>query len=135
MKRAHADSWFSSGVNAVKIKQETIAGTVFRITPNERLDAVTASALEGFLKAELEAGHVRLLLDLSEVTYLSSSGLRALLHIRRQAQAAGGDLVLAEMSPRVREVFEMIGFTDLFQVFDRAEDARAVLAQTQADRR
>jgi anti-sigma B factor antagonist len=60
--------------------------------------------------------------------------LRALLRIRRQAQAAGGDLMLTEMSPRVREVFEMIGFDDLFQVFDRSEEALTAFAQTKADR-
>jgi anti-sigma B factor antagonist len=118
----------------VKIVRATAGEEAYRITPSDRLDAVTASALEAFLQNELLAGHTHLLLDLSKVTYLSSSGLRALLRTRRQAQAAGGDLVLIEMSLRAREVFEMIGFTDLFQVFDRAEDALAVFAQGKAAR-
>jgi anti-anti-sigma factor len=120
--------------NAVKIAQQPAGESVYRITPSDRLDAVTASVLEAFLQTELQSGHSQLVLDLGEVTYLSSSGLRALLRIRRQAQAVGGDLVLAEMGPRVREIFEMIGFTDLFQVFDRVEEAQAALLQAKANR-
>ena len=130
---ADGQSTFKRG-HAVKIVQEIAGGKVYRITPSDRLDAVTASALEAFLQGELQAGHTHLLLDLSEVTYLSSSGLRALLRTRRQAQAAGGDLVLIEMGLRVREIFEMIGFTDLFQVFDSAEEALIAFAQAKADR-
>ncbi len=86
-------------------------------------------ALEESLQAELSAGHSELILDLSEVSYLSSSGLRALLRARRQAQAAGGDLVLADMSARAHEIFEMIGFTNLFRVFEHVAEAVAALTQ------
>lgn len=118
----------------MKIIQETTGEDIYRIIPSDRLDAVTASALESFLQTELQAAHTRLILDLSEVTYLSSSGLRAMLRARRQAQAAGGDLVLANMGLRVREIFEMIGFTDLFRVFDRTADAVAAFAESKTDR-
>jgi anti-anti-sigma factor len=106
------------------------SGAVYRIVPDGRLDAVTVPALEALLQAELSAGHIQLVIDLGEVTYLSSSGLRALLRARRQTQAAGGDLVLAAMNSRVYEIFEMIGFTNLFRVFERSADAVAALAQS-----
>jgi len=114
----------------VRILQETTGHDreVYRIVPSGRLDAVTVPALEESLQAELSADHSELILDLSEVSYLSSSGLRALLRARRQAQAAGGDLVLAAMSVRAHEIFEMIGFTNLFRVFDQI--AEAVVALT-----
>jgi anti-anti-sigma factor len=51
--------------------------------------------------------------------------LRALLRARKAAQAGGGDVVLCDMKPRVREVFEMIGFTSLFRVFDGPAEAAA----------
>ncbi len=107
----------------MKIDRQLVGTSIYQIIPNDRLDAVTAVELEAFLQSELYAQHINLILDLSQVTYLSSSGLRALLRIRRQAQSVGGDLVLAEMAPRVREVFDMIGFTDLFRVYDRSADA------------
>ena len=107
----------------MNIHQEALANQVYRIAPDGRLDAVTVPALEAVLNEHLEAQRIQLVLDLSATTYLSSSGLRALLHARKQAQAAGGDVVLCCMSHRVREVFEMIGFTSLFRVFDRAAEA------------
>jgi anti-anti-sigma factor len=119
----------------VKIVQEVIdvaGGKVYDIAPEGRLDAVTVPALETALQDQLGGGHVQIVLDLSGVTYLSSSGLRAMLHARRQAQAGGGDVLLSGMTPRVREIFEMIGFNSLFHVFDHVADAAAAFAKSAA---
>ncbi len=102
---------------------------VERVAPQGRLDAVTVPALETALNDCLSQGRVYLVVDLSAVNYISSSGLRVLLTARRKAQEAGGDVVLCGMSARVREVFEMIGFDKLFRVFERADEAAADLAR------
>ncbi len=112
----------------MNIHLEQLADGVYGIGPQGRLDAVTVPALEAAFDEQLQAGHVQIVLDLTDVTYLSSSGLRALLRARKAAQAGGGDVVLCGMTPRVREVFEMIGFTSLFQVYGAAADAAAHLA-------
>ena len=109
----------------MNIHFEARADQVYSIEPQGRLDAVTVPALETVLNEHLTAGHVRLVLDMTGVTYLSSSGLRAMLRARKLAQAGGGDVVLCGMTPRVREIFEMIGFTSLFKVFDDAAAAAA----------
>ena len=112
----------------MEIVQEVIGDgehPVVRIAPQGRLDAVTVPSLETVLQEHLDAGHVQLVVDLSGVSYLSSSGLRALLRARRQAQSGKGDVVLSSMTPRVREIFDMVGFTTLFNVFDSAADAAA----------
>ncbi len=116
----------------MNILQEPLSHQVVRIVPQGRLDAVTVPSLEAALEDRLAAGTVRLLVDLSEVNYISSSGLRVLLSVRRKAQAGGGDVMLCGMSPRVREVFEMIGFDQLFRVFAQADEAAAALANTAA---
>ena len=77
----------------------------------------------------LAAGHIRLVIDLANVTYISSSGLRALLRARRQAQAGGGDVALCDMSARVTEVFDMIGFNNLFRIYPHATDAAVALTK------
>ncbi len=109
----------------MNIRFEARADQVYCIEPQGRLDAVTVPALEAVLDQHLAASHVRLVLDMAGVAYLSSSGLRALLRARKAAQAGGGDVVLCNMRPRVREVFEMIGFTSLFRVFDGVAEAAA----------
>ena len=114
----------------MNIGQGALNETVYRVAPQGRLDAVTVPEFETVLDQSLAAGHLRLVVDLVDVTYVSSSGLRALLRARRQAQAGGGDVVLCDMNPRVREVFEMIGFTSLFRIFSHADEAAAALTKT-----
>ncbi len=113
----------------MNVLQETLPGQVYRIAPQGRLDAVTVPALETAIDEQLNAHHFRLIIDLSEVAYMSSSGLRALLRARRQAQAGSGDVVLCAMNERVTEVFEMIGFNNLFRIFATAAEATAALAK------
>jgi anti-anti-sigma factor len=61
--------------------------------------------------------------DFGDVTYISSSGLRALLTARRLAKSQGGDVMLCRLSPRVYEIFEMVGFTQVFGIYDSVEAA------------
>jgi anti-anti-sigma factor len=114
----------------VNVLQETLPGQVYRVAPQGRLDAVTVPALETAIDEQLAARHFRLIIDLSEVGYMSSSGLRALLRARRQAQAGGGDVVLCAMNERVTEVFEMIGFNNLFKIYATPAAAATALTQT-----
>jgi anti-anti-sigma factor len=110
------------------IEQEALPGQVYRLAPHGRLDAVTVQPLEAVFDQYLAAGHFRLIIDLTHVTYISSSGLRALLRVRRQTQIGGGDVVLCAMNERVAEIFEMIGFNKLFRIFPDAAAAAAALA-------
>ena len=56
------------------------------------------------------------MLDCSEMTYISSSGLRIFLTIRKAAAAAGGRVVVEGLSPEIRQVFMMTGFLQLFEI-------------------
>ncbi len=116
----------------MNILQEALSDQVYRIAPHGRMDAVTVPSFEAVIDEYLTAGHVRLVIDLAEVTYISSSGLRALLRARRQAQAGGGDVALCDMSERVTEVFDMIGFNNLFRIFPHATEAAVALAKVAA---
>ena len=106
-----------------RIVQEPLGDDVYRIAPEGRLDAVTVPAFEAMLTEHLNAGRSRLVIDLSGVTYISSSGLRALLSVRRRARSDGGDVVLCNMLPRVREIFEMVGFVSLFRIAPSVQEA------------
>jgi anti-anti-sigma factor len=116
----------------VNIVQEALSDQVYRIAPQGRLDAVTVPSLEAVIDEHLAAGHIQLVIDLAGVTYISSSGLRALLRARRQTQSRGGDVVLCDMSVRVTEVFDMIGFNNLFQIFPHATAAAVALKKVAA---
>jgi anti-sigma B factor antagonist len=62
---------------------------------------------------------------LSQVGYMSSAGLRALLAALKEARQQKGDFRLAAVQDNVRQVLEMSGFTGIFQVFATVEEAVA----------
>jgi serine/threonine-protein kinase RsbW len=90
-----------------------------------RVDAVTAPQLNKTVHAQIASGARFVLLDLSDVTFLSSSGLRSLLLIRKELMTLGGELRLAGLQPQVHEVFALTGFTQVFAIHVTAEEARA----------
>jgi anti-sigma B factor antagonist len=57
-----------------------------------------------------------LILDCSDLTYISSSGLRIFLTLRKAAAAAGGKVIIEGLSNEIRQVFMMTGFLQLFEI-------------------
>jgi anti-anti-sigma factor len=99
-------------------------------TPQGRLDALTVPQFEKVLREHLDQGTNKLVVDFGDVTYISSSGLRALLTARRLAKSQGGDVKLCRLSPRVYEIFEMVGFTQVFGIYDSVESAQNAFTST-----
>ena len=61
--------------------------------------------------------------ELSVVEYISSSGLRVMLSSLKKLNQLDGTLKLSSLQPYVLEVFEIAGFTQLFEIYDSAEEA------------
>jgi serine/threonine-protein kinase RsbW len=97
-----------------------------------RLDAVSTQAAIARVYAAISAGALYVLLDMSQVTFLSSSGLRALLLVRRELLAQNGELRLCELKPQVREVFVLTGFTQVFAIHSTREEALRAFGQGKA---
>jgi anti-sigma B factor antagonist len=81
-----------------------------------RVDAETSETLEKAFLARIESGVLFLAIDLSEVSYISSAGLRAFLVALKSLQKKGGEVSLINPQPNVLEVLEMSGFTTLFPI-------------------
>lgn len=88
-----------------------------------RIDSEGAVDLDLLLQAAIADGKYKLVLDMSKVTFLNSSGLRTLADILTQARRSDGDLFLVSLSKRVKRVFQIIGFDKFFLVFDDVESA------------
>ncbi|PDW04575.1 anti-sigma factor antagonist [Candidatus Viridilinea mediisalina] len=97
-----------------------------------RVDAVTAPQLTRDVHAQIAQGARFVLLDLQEVVFLSSSGLRALLIIRKELMTLGGELRLAALQPQVHEVFALTGFTQVFAIHPTPEEAESAFGQGRA---
>jgi len=95
------------------------------ISPIGRLDSNTSPVLERALTSQLQKGHFRLFVDMPDVEYIASSGLKVLVSAWRRAQDGGGNVVLSGLQPRIREIFEMVGFDMLFEIFPDLDTALA----------
>jgi anti-anti-sigma factor len=105
------------------------------LAPAGRIDHGSAEGFKDALRPHLErcaAGQDQLVLDLSGVDYISSAGLRVLMLARKQAKAQGGTLVVAGLTPVVKEIFEISRFTVVFEVFPSVRDALARISPTAA---
>ncbi|NIS62237.1 MAG: anti-sigma factor antagonist [Proteobacteria bacterium] len=91
-----------------------------------RLDANFSSQLEDEIDRVLEQKTKSIILDLSEVTYLSSSGLRVLLAINKETERDGG-LVLINLPGIVKKVIEVAELRDYLTQADTLEEAMALL--------
>jgi anti-anti-sigma factor len=87
------------------------------ISPFGRLDSNTGPVLEKALGTQLQRGYIWLYVDMSDVEYIASSGLKVLVSAWRRARDSHGDVVLSGLQPRLVEIFEMVGFDMLFQIF------------------
>jgi anti-sigma B factor antagonist len=71
----------------------------------------------------LEEGKVNLLVDLSEVGFLDSSGLGALVRAMTNSQKEGGQTKLLNAGPQVRRLLEMTKLDSVFEIHDNLERA------------
>ncbi len=97
------------------------------LRPQGRLDSETSPELKRQALDVIGRGGRRLLLDLKDLAYISSAGLRAVLMAAAEMTAAGGKLAIASPSPQVAEVFDISGFLTVVDMHDTAEDAAAEL--------
>lgn len=89
------------------------------------VDALTAGQVAGDLGGHVESGHGQLVLDLGQVDFMSSAGLRAILEILRRNRQLGGDLRLAAAQAGIQRTLEMSGFTRILKSYATVEEAVA----------
>jgi anti-anti-sigma factor len=85
------------------------------VTLRGELDLASVGALEEQLAAIERQGAARILLDLSGLSFIDSSGLRVLLLANGRARESGRELLCTESSEAVQRVFEMTGARELLR--------------------
>ena len=89
-----------------------------------RIDSVTAATLDKELEKIVHANK-KVVLDLKDVAYLSSAGVRAIVKMLRNEQKTGGDVKLANMPRVVEDVLETVGMMELVQTYPSVDEAIA----------
>lgn len=89
-----------------------------------RVDSGTAPQFTEALEGITGDGRFKIVVDMSDLEYMSSAGFRALLAGQRVCKRYNrGEIVLAVVPERVKEALELAGFTELFKTFDDAVEA------------
>ncbi len=103
------------------IKQEEKNG-ILALAIAGRLDAVSSVEADKEFNKVLDAGKDKLLINLGELEYISSAGLRVLLVVAKRMQQKGGKVCLCALAENVKEVFEISGFSSIFKIFEKEAD-------------
>lgn len=106
-------------------EEQAEAGTVLRV--KGRLDSTTSPLLGERLTAMLGAARARVLVDFSEVEYISSAGFRVLLLAAKKADLHDSRFALCGVQGKVRQLFDLGGFLDLFTISSTRDEGIATL--------
>lgn len=108
----------------MEMHEEQVSG-VTALAVKGRIDSSTAPVLGQRLEAAVATPRSRLVVDFGHLEYISSAGFRVLLVAAKRAEEAGSRLVLCGLSPKVRQLFDLGGFLDLFTIAGSREDGIA----------
>ena len=104
--------------------EETILNNVSRIKLEGRFDANTSDAVEKFIRERIEKDCSQFVLNMENVSFISSAGLRVVIIIARELRNEHqGDLHIAVLQPSVKRVFEISGLDNILKMFDDEETA------------
>lgn len=97
------------------------------ISLSGRLDASTAPLLQDRFQEVLTPESCRFIVEMGEVDYVSSGGLRVLLIMTKKVRALGGGIVLAQLHPFVEDLMRMSGFQTMIAASATKEEALELL--------
>jgi anti-sigma B factor antagonist len=108
-----------SGFDVVRKDVETVSVVYLK----GYLDAHTASEFENALQQLVDEERVQIVVNMSDLNYISSAGLGVFMGFIEDVRTKGGDIKLAELSDKVFRVFDLLGFPVLYEIFPNEEEA------------
>lgn len=99
----------------IDIKEEN--GSV-KVLLQGRLDTAAAADMAPQFNTLCENADKEITLDFTNLEYISSSGLRLLIGLRKESAAKGGKVIIEKINDSIRNVFTMTGFYSLFEIKD-----------------
>ena len=112
-----------SGSGGVEIGSKELEGGIVVLNVKGHLDSYSVAELEGLLESVYEYGYRKILVDLKEVSYISSGGWGIFTGKVRTLRDGGGDVVLVGMSPEVYDIYELLGFQEIIMHFQELQEA------------
>jgi len=88
-----------------------------------KLDSITSPQLEDKLIKTIDEENYNIIFNCINLDYISSAGLRVLLVGAKKVKVKDGKIKLANLKKHIREVFEIAGFTAIFELYESVEEA------------
>lgn len=111
----------------MKLEMKRLDNGIKQIKLAGRLDLPGTSEIENLFTAHAAGEKAKVLVDMAEVTFIASIGMRRLVGGAKAQARRGGKMVLFKPTPLVREALENAGLTDLIPIYDDFEAASAAL--------
>ena len=87
------------------------------------LDAHTAPHFERAIQEEIDAGRIRLIVDGEQLKYISSAGLGVFMSFVEEIREKGGDIKICSLVPKVRQIFDILGFQAIYDMVESRDAA------------
>ena len=100
-------------------------GEITILAPRHRVDTNNAPEVEKIIWENIGDGDGKMIIDFSQVNYISSAGLRVLLKTAKQMKKGGGKLGLCNLNDQIKEVLELSGFMGIIDCHDSVDSCIA----------
>ena len=118
----------ASAGNATDLElTHTIDNTIALVQLRGHLDGNSQIAAETYFKMVVTSGATRVVLDLAQVEFISSAGLRAVLLLLKLVKGNHGGLAVCASQPRVTQLLEFSGLKTLLSIAPTVDEGRAAL--------
>lgn len=117
--------------DSLKIILEKVEGidNCVSVYLNGYIDTYNSSFFQKQIAKIVDAGFVNLIFNCAALNYVSSTGIGSFTAFLKMVKPKGGDIVLFEIQPKVYEVFQLLGFSQFFNIKDSMQDAIAFFKQ------
>jgi len=111
--------------DSLKIRLEKIpeAPRCLMLTLTGYIDTYNSNFFQKRIQKAIESGFVRLIFQCGSLNYVSSTGIGSFTTFLKTVKPQGGDLVLLDIQPKVYEVFQLLGFSQFFNIKDNLPDS------------
>ena len=110
---------------SLKIKLQTMpdveGGLILKL--NGYIDTYNSNYFQKRIQLAVEAGYIRLIFHCNDLNYVSSTGIGSFTSFLKTVKPKGGDLVLLEIQTKVYEVFQLLGFSQFFNIKETLDDS------------
>ena len=103
-------------------KNDSVPKGIF-IYLNGYIDTYNSTFFQKKITKIVEAGYINLIFNCSALNYVSSTGIGSFTVFLKLVKPKGGDVVLLEIQPKVYEVFQLLGFSQFFNIKENSEEA------------